>query len=220
MRGRLGASPRVRGRRDEPVGGPLLRRSIPAGAGPTTPTKPPSASATEHPRGCGADPDKLAYEALAEGASPRVRGRHQLTPVLEGAERSIPAGAGPTGDLPEGGHQFPEHPRGCGADMGGMSYSPRTAGASPRVRGRRCLASHRRPLPRSIPAGAGPTSPASPSPQRQREHPRGCGADLAHARAVRQTVGSIPAGAGPTAGRGRALALRREHPRGCGADTC
>ncbi len=92
-----GASPRVRGR-------PVLlgrhasrARSIPARAGPTSRSPGRSAGRPEHPRACGADEVCADGGRPAAGASPRVRGRLEIARRRGPVERSIPAGAGPTG---------------------------------------------------------------------------------------------------------------------------
>ncbi len=233
-----GASPRVRGRPSKRLYGNSARGSIPAGAGPTHPPGLAVVRLAEHPRGCGADP-WLGYQGLlAPGASPRVRGRHR-DPRQPGAHPgSIPAGAGPTPPPASAWTSTPEHPRGCGADSRAASGVAYRNGASPRVRGRPGTPCPRCRPGRSIPAGAGPTCPSVNSGPAAPEHPRGCGADHGgvppevRARGASPRVRgrrrlapglllagrSIPAGAGPT-GRGeRADGRVGEHPRGCGAD--
>ncbi len=134
-----GASPRVRGRRRTAAADERGRRSIPAGAGPTyIPAVKPSVS-REHPRGCGADDVGAAGGVDLGGASPRVRGRRLAHRRPRRLEWSIPAGAGPT--VLQGHEEGPgrEHPRGCGADVGGLKANTAYVGASPRVRGRHLL---------------------------------------------------------------------------------
>ncbi len=153
-----GASPRVRGR---PTGGPARtpgRGSIPAGAGPTRPGARRRLTAQEHPRGCGADIRQLSIPGGTRGASPRVRGRPWSPRSSAAAERSIPAGAGPTSSGPHREVRAAEHPRGCGADDSSNDDSSEVTGASPRVRGRLQEVAEALGVVGSIPAGAGPTA--------------------------------------------------------------
>ncbi len=233
-----GASPRVRGRRRGRCPQSSGRRSIPAGAGPTTSSAPSPPPPAEHPRGCGADSMKPGVSMKSRGASPRVRGRRHHSREEDHAGRSIPAGAGPTPLVAATKMPPQEHPRGCGADFMAVPTTSARQGASPRVRGRPGRGGGRLLAGGSIPAGAGPTPPFARRLGPSVEHPRGCGADLVSeykdiaergasprvrgrrcARSRGQPgCGSIPAGAGPTRHpRWRAVG-GREHPRGCGAD--
>ncbi len=235
---RGGASPRVRGRRRRPRRAGRRPRSIPAGAGPTTGRAPTRGQDPEHPRGCGADLVRLERVTTERGASPRVRGRLQKPGGTGPAERSIPAGAGPT-PCPDSARPWAgEHPRGCGADSGRRDSFWHTHGASPRARGRLLDPRQRHDQHRSIPAGAGPTRRSGRGSRRPPEHPRGCGADRKAVEVLRKEggasprvrgrpyggvpdalqPGSIPAGAGPTTSRPEGGSAPKEHPRGCGAD--
>ncbi len=219
---RVGASPRVRGRRAGPARGSPGGGSIPAGAGPTENRRGRGPRRREHPRGCGADQRQLGTGLGRVGASPRVRGRRGGGRGPDRVRGSIPAGAGPTQTVTEPCAGRTEHPRGCGADSGEGSGISLYGGASPRVRGRRLRVRVAGGLARSIPAGAGPTPRDALRLGSGTGHPRGCGADHPAAaygaalvgasprvrgrpalpgHALRQ-LGSIPAGAGPTRRRG------------------
>ncbi|ESP95692.1 hypothetical protein B591_30863 (plasmid) [Streptomyces sp. GBA 94-10 4N24] len=152
-----GASPRVRGRHRQQHRALHRLRSIPAGAGPTVAAASTRSDTAEHPRGCGADITPNMTQCAGTGASPRVRGRRARTGGHGHHQRSIPAGAGPTGTPTARPSPTREHPRGCGADPPPADDASPTPGASPRVRGRRPPAQDPGGGGGSIPAGAGPT---------------------------------------------------------------
>ena len=79
-----GSSPRVRGRLEEETMAFTHEGLIPAGAGQTPPTPPPSSQAGAHPRGCGADPSQPA----------RLRRLKQLYSQLCGATVKVPRECG------------------------------------------------------------------------------------------------------------------------------
>ncbi len=238
--GAAGASPRVRGRPSTTRSATAPAGSIPARAGPTPSATWKRSSSGEHPRACGADPSVAGPNGPAGGASPRVRGRLLIRMGMELRWRSIPARAGPTLGQRPALHRGPEHPRACGADPLGERCSPKSSGASPRVRGRRRAGAAGDREQRSIPARAGPTGRCAQRSCHRGEHPRACGADRFGASAdlapcgasprVRGRLGagaaalvllrSIPARAGPTYRKTRTVSSMWEHPRACGADTC
>ena len=234
-----GAPPRVRGRPSRMSSNDQAPRSTPARAGPTT-VRPALASAqAEHPRACGADFAAVTAIEPADGAPPRVRGRHPAERDHALDDRSTPARAGPTTARRPGRRSPAEHPRACGADHG-MSDGDRVMlGAPPRVRGRPGVRDGRRDRrPGSTPARAGPTSPTTARRSRTPEHPRACGADTHRSTVTLVAVGapprvrgrrgqvvlgqvhtgSTPARAGPTSDRMKLRMRTREHPRACGAD--
>ena len=91
-----GSSPRVRGKRRVLTTGLHAARIIPARAGQTR--YPPACNTvnTDHPRACGANPDKYKAQALQYGSSPRVRGKHGQRADRRHPQRIIPARAGQT----------------------------------------------------------------------------------------------------------------------------
>ncbi len=213
-------------------------RTIPAGAGPTSPTRSRPAPLADHPRRCGADPRRSGHSRGGSGPSPQVRGRpgHILGRSLRG--RTIPAGAGPTPGTAGG--QVPEedYPRRCGADDACVLKTTLDAGPSPQVRGRHVPRFEVDHPHRTIPAGAGPTPPWRVWICRMADHPCRCGADGRAGSGAGVPGGpspqvrgrlpdraqhlddsrTIPAGAGPTP-RARCAAGRpADHPRRCGAD--
>ncbi len=272
-------SPRARGRLGGQERFRLARGTIPAGAGPTSPTMSHRPARSNHPRGRGADspgvgsrvvarepslrargrPHKAAprpphRRTIPAGAgptewapsvsatslepSPRARGRQLRRAGLSLAQRTIPAGAGPTRRYTPPRIDQQNHPRGRGADGSeevteGLGEEP-----SPRARGRLQVRPPFRLHLRTIPAGAGPTTPVECGTGTTGNHPRGRGADhggqdradgggepspRARGRRIpgmvhRLQPGTIPAGAGPTLASTTLAPHHRNHPRGRGAD--
>ena len=110
----LGSSPRVRGKRERL---PILldgRGLIPACAGKTMTWRTICAPARAHPRVCGENGGPGHERDLAQGSSPRVRGKPRRRDPQPVDRRLIPACAGKTATpmiLPHGGRA---HPRVCG----------------------------------------------------------------------------------------------------------
>ena len=91
-----GSSPLVRG---QLAWSGLLHsglRIIPARAGPTKASSNSCATATDHPRSCGANAIGQAFQPVADGSSPLVRGQPLPHPLAGSVVRIIPARAGPT----------------------------------------------------------------------------------------------------------------------------
>ena len=87
----------------------------------------------------------------------------------------IPADAGSTLGLDDGGRQTPDHPRGCGEhSLPFHSWMPVT-GSSPRMRGARGPVLQGPSCGRIIPADAGSTSKEARRIMEHEDHPRGCG---------------------------------------------
>ena len=93
-----GSSPRVRGKPQHRAAPPLHTRLIPACAGKTIrpPTWRPLPRA--HPRVCGENIYSPLLMTVAEGSSPRVRGKHAPERASERRPGLIPACAGKTPD--------------------------------------------------------------------------------------------------------------------------
>ena len=91
------------------------------------------------------------------GSSPRMRGKHSVLDVLGTLSRIIPAHAGQTSPPWSAVSCRTDHPRACGANERHRLDPRRTAGSSPRMRGK--LICRRFPLRRAriIPAHAGQT---------------------------------------------------------------
>ncbi len=195
-----------------------VRRTTPAGAGPTVTARAAQPPAANHPRWCGADRTRDGRRRAEGEPPPLVRGR----PCCVGDDRELvgttPAGAGPTGRVMAERVMWENHPRWCGADRSAaISFAP-IREPPPLVRGRRPGRAKGRGAAGTTPAGAGPTSVAAPAGGQAANHPRWCGADYAPARVpgvreeppplVRGRLGrdavlpgegrTTPAGAGPT----------------------
>ena len=153
-----GSSPRVRGKRLLVLllGFPL--RLIPARAGKTPRTLRTPRSPSAHPRACGENDLRVAPQLVAEGSSPRVRGK----PVRAGQGNPhrglIPARAGKTQDPSSSSGPPQAHPRACGENSCGGVFRGSRVGSSPRVRGKQHADYDARIRERLIPARAGKTT--------------------------------------------------------------
>ena len=231
-----GPSPRVRGSLLVASASGGFSGSIPACAG-----KPPGNPAGPfpggvHPRVCGEALAAGWLDGTDRGPSPRVRGSR--TGSGHGGSRtwSIPACAGKPFRHGVGQPAIRVHPRVCGEAVVIAHDLPPARGPSPRVRGSRRPARHRRRYLGSIPACAGKPIQSYPRRLLTWVHPRVCG----EARIGQQQIdaprgpsprvrgsrsqgresgaarGSIPACAGkPGPWRAR-VTLTGVHPRVCG----
>ena len=152
--------------------------------------------------------------------------------------RIIPARAGPTRYINQGGEQGTDHPRSCGANVVMWSISHAIYGSSPLVRGQPQTGQKCINVYRIIPARAGPTIALPSSTIPRPDHPRSCGANTCKRACCRVRRGSsplvrgqrngcnqlhrpcriIPARAGPTAPPTADIKLWSDHPRSCGAN--
>ena len=233
-----GSSPRVRGRRNVARQRNHATGLIPAGAGQTSESVQTGRGRRAHPRGCGADGIRKAWNLVSKGSSPRVRGRPEVRSRHAAGMGLIPAGAGQTSGCGTRCSCRRAHPRGCGADNADELEHRSIAGSSPRVRGRRAISILKGGEGGLIPAGAGQTSSKTPARSTAPAHPRGCGADLPAGHGAGGRRGSsprvrgrlnylvvtcvgdglIPAGAGQTRSLRSRFWRSGAHPRGCGAD--
>ena len=92
-----GSSPRMRGKQADTVRGIPRMRIIPAHAGQTRVVRPTATGIADHPRACGANQEASLSRNVANGSSPRMRGKHGYIEVPELQRRIIPAHAGQTG---------------------------------------------------------------------------------------------------------------------------
>ena len=90
-----------------------------------------------HPRACGENQLTDGIAGAGEGSSPRVRGKqvHWGSCLLEVG--LIPARAGKTTSTPGSKPSSTAHPRACGENMSARPMRKKSAGSSPRVRGKR-----------------------------------------------------------------------------------
>ena len=189
---RCGSSPRMRGKRR------LVReqhhriRIIPAHAGQTASGRPEASCSADHPRACGANKSLSRMSPLRNGSSPRMRGKLLRCRIGQDRHRIIPAHAGQTGGAVRPPRRCPDHPRACGANSTLQKLIRALAGSSPRMRGKPSATAPWRTITRIIPAHAGQT-PWIPVPLlRHPDHPRACGANLAHAFGNLFAIGSSP----------------------------
>ena len=231
-----GSSPRVRGKHLlvlEYAGSSGL---IPACAGKTLSDQVTRPDGQAHPRVCGENACQSLMRQASGGSSPRVRGK--LKDIFGNVWnlRLIPACAGKTPLAPARPILAPAHPRVCGENRDGLSYSCNATGSSPRVRGKPCGRSFRGRGRRLIPACAGKTqSPVAQSAECP-AHPRVCGENktasarkrgaegssprvrgkLAVELGLRRGEGLIPACAGKTQAWNPVTPETEAHPRVCG----
>ena len=167
----------MRGQLDKTYPAPLRLRIIPARAGPTRPPSTSRSLKPDHPRSCGANFTPVETGSTPAGSSPLVRGQPEL--VLDPVERVriIPARAGPTESPSKHQMALSDHPRSCGANMGGNPEAEAQFGSSPLVRGQRRRTRCHRLRRRIIPARAGPTPVVRVRGWFQPDHPRSCGAN-------------------------------------------
>ena len=252
--GSSGSSPHTRGAQGFRQAHGTPRRIIPAYAGSTRSVSYPTGAGEDHPRIRGEH--RLAEgEALCrQGSSPHTRGAPLFRQASDSKLRIIPAYAGSTTPAPSSPNSARDHPRIrgehrvgdlIGGEVGGSSphtrgalpprtiSEPWTSGSSPHTRGARCAQVDFAHVAGIIPAYAGSTRGASPTPWSKADHPRirgeharGCGlarrrrGSSPHTRGARgcpvvgqRWGGIIPAYAGST--RTAAWSTRRagDHPR-------
>ena len=131
-----GLSPRVRGK---PVGwlnDGLRPGSIPACAGEAACGWIGSLAAWVYPRVCGGSVYVLRYSSVADGLSPRVRGKPRSQVKEQLSNGSIPACAGEAPARPALTASKKVYPRVCGGSSNSSRPRPISSGLSPRVRGK------------------------------------------------------------------------------------
>ena len=180
--------------------GPDFETEVPAGAGKPTRCRGCESMMRVHPRGRGEAISSTTRRRSSSGPSPRARGSLTALVDLDGAERSIPAGAGKPRGHPQAAQLRRVHPRGRGEAVvdaiGGRVYEGPWAPVHPRGRGEARLGVPARPAAR----GPSPRARGSPADQAGRA----------------DAVGSIPAGAEKPRAGGQAGTLGEVHPRGRG----
>ena len=188
---------------------------------------------------CGEHHGGSAEYTRSAGSSPHVRGARcvQLRPCRQPG--IIPACAGSTGQVVDGGFQSRDHPRMCGEHASPAARMFLAAGSSPHVRGAHDTIPASRHSRGIIPACAGSTSWRSGLTCQAWDHPRMCGEHTLGTSGSQSQLGSsphvrgaltgrcttpcvmgiIPACAGstcPGVGRGP---VSWDHPRMCGEHT-
>ena len=175
-----GTSPRMRGKRAPKNQPHAAKRNIPAYAGKTGNTTKITSRHQEHPRVCGENATDHGPPWIADGTSPRMRGKRSFTLLSSEGSRNIPAYAGKTSKGSFSPSAASEHPRVCGENNGGGYTKVRPGGTSPRMRGKQLRIHSAKKRARNIPAYAGKTTAPASTSRKLLEHPRVCG-ENAHA---------------------------------------
>ena len=170
------------------------------------------------------------------GSPPRMRGKLCMGVHRVCAPGITPADAGKTGILLPHIVASEDHPRGCGENNRGVKHLAFCPGSPPRMRGKLSENNGYCRITRITPADAGKTMWIKPASPFVRDHPRGCGENVAGAEPQRLTAGSpprmrgklmiltatnarsriTPADAGKTLKEQVSWTMFRDHPRGCG----
>ena len=132
--------------------------------------------------------------------------------------RIIPARAGQTMPLLKASALLSDHPRACGANIGGRVPGDVPAGSSPRVRGKQSGRWRPASRRRIIPARAGQTITDVKTNLGRTDHPRACGANVRVQISQTLIEGSSPARAGQTVLLFEIQPGDTDHPRACGAN--
>ena len=156
--GRVGSSPRVRGKHQRGRSLRHARGLIPACAGKTDRSSSSTGNRRAHPRVCGENDIALLDRDAVAGSSPRVRGKPRRRPRKRVPPGLIPACAGKTSTPTSKACPPRAHPRVCGENPSGSAKASATSGSSPRVRGKRDVGVLEARDPGLIPACAGKTS--------------------------------------------------------------
>ena len=88
---------------------------IPAHAGLTLQAATSISGGRDHPRACGAHSSNQPPMSAGEGSSPRMRGSHEVTRLIQPVLGIIPAHAGLTYHMFRPKNLQRDHPRACGA---------------------------------------------------------------------------------------------------------
>ena len=154
---------------------PTACRLIPACAGKTPSLRRAVRRCRAHPRVCGENKAGVPKEAVDEGSSPRVRGKHADYLRPRGRVRLIPACAGKTSLVTGAGDSGGAHPRVCGENPTPVACDTLNRGSSPRVRGKPTVRAEQTFHRGLIPACAGKTLCLASSSRTRTAHPRVCG---------------------------------------------
>ncbi len=206
----VGASPRVRGKREPFLRRLQLCRCIPACAGEAPSGPSGSGQPSVHPRVCGGSLDDVAVRSSHSGASPRVRGKRARDARYTAGRRCIPACAGEARRCRRAWSASAVHPRVCGGSTRRTATMRLNSGASPRVRGKPQAQAQVRAASRCIPACAGEAPRRPVSCLGCAVHPRVCGGSCCWMRPAWTRRGASP----------RVRGKRRQPPGGCGASGC
>ena len=231
-----GTSPRMRGKPEALLPALIRVRNIPAYAGKTQPHFHRPRQAEEHPRVCGENNYSNAGLRMAEGTSPRMRGKRVRDALSMEIVGNIPAYAGKTSQASINSCCLSEHPRVCGENPKPHGNVTLVGGTSPRMRGKLVHDVLFVQLRRNIPAYAGKTREVFSLADDFQEHPRVCGENvhdhvkqhidcgtsprmrgkLPNQPCYHRKHRNIPAYAGKTGQAMMVWCWPQEHPRVCG----
>ncbi|RYQ24033.1 hypothetical protein PG2029B_1429 [Bifidobacterium pseudolongum subsp. globosum] len=187
-----GSSPHMRGKHSgrPRKWGPA--RIIPAHAGQTKTSGRTYAAPSDHPRTCGANSAPPAHRPSPAGSSPHMRGKliHHQTDLV--CNRIIPAHAGQTAVWRARRRRVSDHPRTCGANIGGRMTHAALHGSSPHMRGKQAYTDLLGKSRRIIPAHAGQTVSRPRVNVLASDHPRTCGANPGVTGSRASCAGSSP----------------------------
>ena len=191
-----GSSPRGRGKPKAPKTVKLTVRLIPARAGKTPWTASLSISRPAHPRAGGENAINSMGAGIAEGSSPRGRGKPYGLDSQLALSGLIPARAGKTPSTASLSTSRPAHPRAGGENRMSLIAWSRATGSSPRGRGKLVPWPAYHSAARLIPARAGKTDGRSDGRDPGAAHPRAGGENGASWPDQASDYGSSPRGRG------------------------
>ena len=155
----VGSSPLTRGKLNPMTATIAGARLIPAHAGKTRRTRPPSLTRRAHPRSRGENQGQRGWRRPPQGSSPLTRGKLTVRLGVPATVRLIPAHAGKTTRGPGGSLSSPAHPRSRGENLSGLRRRLSDSGSSPLTRGKPLGPAPTPERQRLIPAHAGKTLP-------------------------------------------------------------
>ena len=167
-----GSSPHTRGARRRHRQSRLGRRIIPAYAGSTFKSSPPTPPAKDHPRIRGEHAKTMPVTIRHFGSSPHTRGAPRKEDRSVKRSRIIPAYAGSTLRRARLRRLSWDHPRIRGEHSQAAAIEATSPGSSPHTRGAQPPHRRRRQGRGIIPAYAGSTTLPSPARRPGRDHPR------------------------------------------------
>ena len=176
----VGSPPRVRGKLENLQEALNETGITPARAGKTSIRRTRRTPATDHPRACGENVQRLHDQEVEKGSPPRVRGKPCNPKAGWRAMRITPARAGKTCAVPPLAPMQGDHPCACGENIPERARQCNRAGSPPRVRGKHRLLSPTAFLLRITPARAGKTFSTQVLVGKPKDHPRACGENAGH----------------------------------------
>ena len=189
---REGSSPRMRGKHDSMDRRRVRIGLIPAHAGKTRLEACSGVQLRAHPRACGENGWHVFMGTSPRGSSPRMRGKPLMLNTLCLNPRLIPAHAGKTYRFISIASHMGAHPRACGENLLLRESDRAKRGSSPRMRGKRAIASNMSWSAGLIPAHAGKTKSLYLRPYHREAHPRACGENPRGRACGRCADGSSP----------------------------